>query len=193
MSAVKKGLQISGIVADDAAATSYLKSVRKSEKPKQSPTLAPGDIVKAFKALSDDDFIHVKLAVLLQIFGGLRREAANSLTIGSIEWHDSFLKINLSGPSKTDTAGFGRVFFCPAVPIEDHVINVVRIFDRYKLRVPEPLPQSALFRQLHLGWFTRQKSGNHFFDKLASRRAQVVALEYWSTFTNHCFRRTGTT
>jgi hypothetical protein len=176
-SAVKKGLiKTFGASPDVALATAVLKAKAATHVPKKASTFTRDSLGLAFESLSDEKFIHGKLAVILMIHGALRRDEATNLLWGDVKRFDDHLQVFIR-TSKVDQAGAGWHFFAMA-NLDQPELCPIRIFDSYSARVSDAVPESRLFRQLRElkagAKFTKQPLGHTFFDKLGKLVASAA-------------------
>ena len=86
LSAVKKILLVEHNCSPDLSLpTALLKRKSETHLPKKSPVFSPVELRATLSLLGDDLHITHKLAVLMMIHGGLRRDEATHLLWGDIE------------------------------------------------------------------------------------------------------------
>ena len=176
VSGIKKCLLAKhGIKIDTELSNAFMKRKSADHRPKQASTFSADDLRRVFASMAESDaFLCHRLAILLQLHGGLRLEEATSILIGDLVRTDRHIEVNIRS-SKTDQKADGFRFLAVAFPAEPTMCPVA-VYDKYLSLIPDPAPSSRLFRQLHNGKYTRQCLGRSFFQQLGRVAASKIAL-----------------
>ena len=176
VSGIKKCLLAKhGLKVDTELSNAFMKRQSAKHRPKQAATFSSDDLKRVFVSMAESDaFLCHRLAILLQLHGGLRLEEATNILVGDLVRTDRYIEVNVR-KSKTDPMGDGFKFLAVAFPSEPTMCPVV-VLDRYLSLIPDPSPSSRLFRQLHNGKYTRQCLGRSFFQHLGCVAASKIAL-----------------
>jgi integrase len=144
------------------------------------------ELIQKFMAEArDEDFLHIKVAILLGLYGACRKSELLALTIEDITKSGDYLMVNIND-SKTGPRSFALA------PSNDPSMNILRYYQLYIEKRPTNSP-SKLFINYKNGKCTRQPIGKNTLAKYPFLVAQFLALPNPSEYTSHALRRSAAT
>jgi integrase len=172
-------------LTDSAKVVAFIKRKSAAHTSKKSESFSREHINLYLKQASDDLFLHVKIGLLLGLFGACRKSELAAMNIDDVKDHGDHLMIKIP-KSKT-----GPRSFVPVGCQDDH-LNGLIYFRKYLQLRPENAP-SRLFLYFKGGRCTRQPIGINTIAKYPKMIAEFLDLPHPEKFTSHAIRRTAAT
>lgn len=156
----------------------YLKRQGEGYHPKKSKILTRDQIEQFLKCAPDDEYLLMKVVVIIGIFGACRREELCHLTLDDIEDMGTSLVIKIKD-TKTKVP---RTFTI----LENFYLDFYR---KYTALRPANVTYRRFFLKYVKGKCTRNPVGINTFGKIPAAVAQFLQLPNPHLYTGHCFRR----
>lgn len=150
-------------------------------KAKQSARLKKDEVFRFIKEAPDAQFLAVKVALIVGVYGACSREELLKMSFDDIEHIDGGIKVTIPGQK------IGRQFVIADSGNTD--INVVNIIKRYINLRPHGVPNSRFFIGYRQGKCTRQPIGINQISAYPGKIATFLGLPSPNQYTGHCFRR----
>lgn len=161
---------------------------RKSEgyRSKKSKVLEKGDVEKFLVEACDEKYLFTKVALIVGIAGGCRREELKDLLFKDVKDEGYCMKFFLP-VTKTKIS---RESYVTAGDVQG--IDMVQIIRRYIGLRPNNVPHGRFFIQFRNGTCSKQPVGINTFGSMPKQIATYLKLEDPAAYTGHCFRRSST-
>lgn len=156
----------------------YLKRQAEGYRPKKSNILTSSQIEQFLKCAPDNEFLFMKVAAILGIFGACRREELCQMTLDNVEDMGTSLIINIPDTKNKVPRTF--------TVLEKLYLDLYR---RYTSLRPTNVGHRRLFLKYVNGKCTRNPVGINSFGKIPSTIARYLQLPNPLLYTGHCFRR----
>lgn len=160
----------------------YLKRQAEGYRPKKSKILTGVQIDQFLKSALDDEYLLMKVVVIVGIFGACRREELCQLTVDDVEDMGTSLIIKIPD-TKTNVS---RSFTI----IEKIYLDLYR---KYVALRPANVGHRRFFLKYVKGKCTRNPVGINSFGKIPAAIARFLELPNPNLYTGHCFRRSSAT
>jgi integrase len=163
----------------------FLKRQSADHMTKKASIFSREQIQKFMKDARDEDYLHVKVAVLLGLYGACRKSELLALTIDDITKSGEHLMVKIRD-SKTGPRSFALV------ASDDPSMDILRYYQMYIEKRPAASP-SKLFLCYKNGKCTRQPIGKNTLAKYPLFVAQFLLLPNFKEYTSHALRRSAAT
>ena len=138
---------------------------------------------------SFDEFLTVKVAMILGVCGALRASEICALEFEDIEYQQELINVNIRS-SKTDQSSSGHSFFIS--PNSNKNQCFCELIKRYIQCFPAEQQTGRFLRKLSkIGKGTNRPIGVNIISVYAKNLADTLSLS--GNFTSHCFRRSSAT
>lgn len=161
---------------------SFLKRQNDTYEPKKSKVLSMENITNFFNSASDDDYLLIKVVIILALHGACRRSELWKLEVNDVQDTAKMLVVTLKG-MKTNRH---RTF----TVTED--LNGYNLCKKYMQLRPKNV-QHKFFLFYKNCKCTVQRIGINSFAKIPQRVAEYLHLPDAKAYTGHCLRRTSAT
>lgn len=195
MTRIKLAKVITG-EAGELKIVSWLKSIGKIEKPKQSESFEPLEIKKYLDLVSNDESLILdSLICLIGVNIGCRAQTLYQLQFKNFYLHtDGDLRIEIDYAQKHDQRGDGHkwilkkcedINYCPVTNYKKYV----------KIAEEANLNESFFWRPLYFGknkklCIKNSRIGINYISSLPKKIAKILNLKNPEKYTGHAFRRT---
>lgn len=158
----------------------FLKRQGEGYQPKKSKILTRDQIEQFLKCAPDDEYLMMKVATILGIFGACRREELCQLTLDNLEivGTSSSILVKISDTKTKVPRNFTIV--------EEFYLDFYR---RYMALRPANVGHRRLFLKYVKGKCTKNPVGINTFGKFPAAIAKFLQLPNSNLYTGHCFRR----
>lgn len=164
-----------------------IKSKSKGYEPKKAKTFERKDVEKFMKDAPDEEFLLMKVVVLMGVMGACRCDELVNLKTTDINDNGSILVIKIEKTKNykprsfvvTDAKGTG--------------FNGMQIYRKYAALRPLSLGDGRFFLCYRSGKCTVQPVGINTLSKIPKLVANYLNLNDAHLYTGHCFRRTSAT
>lgn len=163
----------------------YLKQGSKGHQPKRSKVLAREDVLKFIRKAPNETFLMNKVALILGIFGGCRRQELVNMLVTDVEDRNSVFVVTIP-ETKTDKK---RVFTI----VDEEEMNSLKLIRDYMSLRPRGCAEKRLFLTYRQGRCTVQPVGKNTLGKIPFIVAKYLGLRDPDKYTGHCLRRTSAT
>jgi len=164
----------------------YLKRKNDGYEAKKSNILTMDEVVRFLSEAPDDNFLLMKVALIIGINGACRREELRTLTVDDIEDTGNILVVTLH-----DTKTKKKRIFTVTSKFDD--INAIALYRKYLNLRPKHVDHRRFFVFYKNGKCSVQSVGIHSFASIPRKIAEYLKLSNASSYTGHCLRRTSAT
>lgn len=166
--------------------TSFLKSKSQGYKPKKSKTLERPEIEKFLNEAPDDEYLLMKVALIMGISGACRCDELVNLKIENIQDKGKYFHVVLPDTKTKKSRSF-------TILEEGFPVNPINLCKKYMSLRPKNTSSSRFFVFYKNGRCTSQCVGINTLSKIPSRIAMFLKLEEPALYTGHCLRRSSAT
>lgn len=156
----------------------YLKRQGEGYQAKKSKIFTRDQIEQFLKCAPDDEYLLMKVATIVGVFGACRREELCQLTLDNVEDMETSLVIKISDTKTKVPRNFTIV--------EKFYLDFYR---KYTDLRPADVVHRRLFLKYVKGKCTRNPVGINTFGKFPAAIARFLQLPNSTLYTGHCFRR----
>lgn len=165
----------------------YLKRQSVGYRPKKSKTFSKEEIFKFLVEASDEQFLMMKVVMVIGVFGACRRDEIVKLSVDDIQDKDSIIIVNLPN-TKTNVT---RTFVI--TNNEQASVDILALVRKYISLRPTSLTSRRFFVRYTSGKCASQVVGVNIIGKIPSLVAQYLNLPNPEMYTGHTFRRSSAT
>lgn len=161
----------------------FLKRHGTGYRPKKSKIFERSQIENFIQGAPNDQFLMIKVVLILGLAGACRREELYHIKMKDIERKESMLIVKIPD-SKTHIE---RIFTVLDLPIKE--TNPLEIYDKYAALRPAHTNHDSFFVQYRKGKCSVQRVGINQFSIIPSIIAKYLQLPNPKCYTGHAFRR----
>lgn len=165
----------------------FLKRKNAGYKTKKSRVFTRENMEMFLMQFPDQEYLNVKVGMILGIAGACRRDELYNMTIGDVTDNDTFITINLPN-TKTNIS---RTF--TIVPHKDQEVDYLKIIRNYIQLRGNTAKQPNLFFGMRNGKIHNQVVGRNTIGSWPSKIAKCLNLSEPNLYTGHAFRRSSAT
>ncbi|KAK4884193.1 hypothetical protein RN001_000464 [Aquatica leii] len=162
---------------------SYLKRKTANHIPKKSKVLEEHDVATFIEQAPDEEFLLMKVILVIGVSGACRREELYKMTLEDIKYKDDILLITIP-ITKTSTSRTFVISKSTWVELVKKYIEIRKKIEKIKER---------LFLKYYSGKCVNVPIGINAIGMIPSKIASYLKLENPTEFTGHCFRRSSAT
>ncbi|KRT86793.1 hypothetical protein AMK59_1694 [Oryctes borbonicus] len=162
----------------------FLKRSHTGYTPKKSKILEREDIVTFLREAPNEQFLMMKVVIIMGISGACRTSELVAMKITDVEDRGTLLVVKI--PDRKTNAQ--RTFI---VTNENNLgLDLLQFYHEYVLLRPPAIETERLFLRYSNGQCCRQVVGKNIFSKIPQVIAKFLQLPNASLYTGHCFKRT---
>ncbi|KAJ8664477.1 hypothetical protein QAD02_006139 [Eretmocerus hayati] len=161
---------------------SFLKRKKREHTPKKSEVFTREQAHRFLTTAPDDEFLIVKVALILGVLGAMRREEFTELELRNVVDHGEYILVRVTKTKNHVPRSF---------LIEDpNLYRICKVYIEARIMV---LENDRFFLRYSNGRCVNQAIGINTFGGMPRRIAEYLKLPNYMDFTGHSFRRTSAT
>ncbi|KAJ8679933.1 hypothetical protein QAD02_015720 [Eretmocerus hayati] len=161
---------------------SFLKLKKREDTPKKSQVFTREQTHRFLTTAPDDEFLILKVALILGVLGAMRREEFTELELRNVVDHGEYILVRVTKTKNHVPRSF---------LIEDpNLYRICKVFIEARIMV---LENDRFFLRFSNGCCVNQPIGINTFSGMPRRIAEYLKLPNYMDFTGHSLRRTSAT
>ncbi|KAK4884830.1 hypothetical protein RN001_001101 [Aquatica leii] len=161
----------------------FLKRETEHYQPKKSKVLEEEQIAKFINDAPNNDFLLMKVVLIMGVAGACRREELCKMALKDIEFKTDMISVTIPDTKTYTTRRF--------VIVDPKWISLLKEYKNIRAKCNQN--QDRFFFTYHNGKCINSPVGINTFGKIPSLIASYLKLENSKEYTGHCFRRTSAT
>lgn len=154
---------------------------------KKSNVLTRDEVYTFLRKADDTHYLHIKLALLIALYGCCRRVEIHSITLDCIKFYEDIAVIDLP---LTKTVGSKRSFVLPQT--KEEILSPLYYLHKY-IKLRPKTDKNKLFLRYSNGKIENSVIGINTIGSYPSIIAKFLELKDHKKYTGHCFRRSAAT